>query len=60
MVELSARELGLLEDTRIVLHCVCDEETGSAVGSGHLRAAGIRIVIWANHTLRAAVSAVQA
>jgi acetylornithine deacetylase/succinyl-diaminopimelate desuccinylase-like protein len=37
----AARELGLLEDTRIVLHCVCDEETGSAVGSGYLREAGL-------------------
>ena len=36
----AARELGLLDDTRIVLHCVCDEETGSAVGSGYLREAG--------------------
>jgi succinyl-diaminopimelate desuccinylase len=37
----AARELGLLGDGRIVLHLVCDEETGSAVGSGHLRAAGL-------------------
>jgi acetylornithine deacetylase/succinyl-diaminopimelate desuccinylase-like protein len=37
----AARELGLLDDTRIVLHCVCDEETGSTVGSGHLRSAGL-------------------
>jgi acetylornithine deacetylase/succinyl-diaminopimelate desuccinylase-like protein len=37
----AARELGLLDDTRIVLHCVCDEETGSAVGSGYLREAGL-------------------
>jgi succinyl-diaminopimelate desuccinylase len=37
----AARELGLLEDTRIILHCVCDEETGSAVGSRHLRDAGL-------------------
>ena len=37
----AARELGLLDDTRIVLHFVCDEETGSAVGSGHLRDAGL-------------------
>ena len=35
----AARELGLLGDSRIVFHFVCDEETGSAVGSGHLRAA---------------------
>src|SRR4051812_13638082 len=38
---VAARELGLLGDTRIVLHFVCDEETGSAVGSGHLREAGM-------------------
>jgi succinyl-diaminopimelate desuccinylase len=37
----AARELGLLGDGRIVLHFVCDEETGSAVGSGHLREAGL-------------------
>ena len=37
----AARELGLLGDTRIVLHFVCDEETGSAVGSGYLREAGL-------------------
>ena len=37
----AARELGLLGDGRIVLHLVCDEETGSAAGSGHLRAAGM-------------------
>jgi acetylornithine deacetylase/succinyl-diaminopimelate desuccinylase-like protein len=35
----AAAELGLLEGRRIVLHFVCDEETGSAAGSGHLRAA---------------------
>src|SRR4051795_9348374 len=35
---LAARELGLL-DKRVVFHFVCDEETGSAVGSGHLRRA---------------------
>jgi succinyl-diaminopimelate desuccinylase len=33
----AARELGLLGDGRIVLHLVCDEETGSTVGSGYLR-----------------------
>ena len=33
----AARELGLLGDGRIVLHLVCDEETGSVTGSGHLR-----------------------
>ncbi len=38
---LAARELGLLGDARIVLHFVCDEETGSAAGSGHLRDAGL-------------------
>ena len=38
---LAARELGLLGDRRIVLHFVCDEETGSVAGSGHLRAAGM-------------------
>lgn len=37
----AARELGMLGDGRIVLHFVCDEETGSAVGSGHLRAGGM-------------------
>jgi succinyl-diaminopimelate desuccinylase len=38
---LAARELGLLDGRRIVLHFVCDEETGSATGSGHLREAGM-------------------
>ena len=38
---VAARELGLLGDRRIVLHLVCDEETGSEAGSGHLRAAGM-------------------
>jgi succinyl-diaminopimelate desuccinylase len=38
---LAARELGLLGDRRIVLHFVCDEETGSETGSGHLREAGL-------------------
>ncbi len=33
----AAKELGLLGDGRIVIHLVCDEETGSAVGSGYLR-----------------------
>ena len=33
----AANELGLLGDGRIVIHLVCDEETGSAVGSGYLR-----------------------
>jgi succinyl-diaminopimelate desuccinylase len=35
----AAGELGLLGDCRIVFHFVCDEETGSTAGSGHLRAA---------------------
>ena len=38
---LAARELRLLEGRRIVLHFVCDEETGSVAGSGHLRAGGL-------------------
>jgi succinyl-diaminopimelate desuccinylase len=37
----AARELGLLGSRRIVLHLVCDEETGSTAGSGHLREAGL-------------------
>ena len=37
----AARELGMLGDGRIVLHLVCDEETGSTAGSGHLRKAGL-------------------
>jgi acetylornithine deacetylase/succinyl-diaminopimelate desuccinylase-like protein len=37
----AARELGLLDGRRIVLHFVCDEETGSTAGSGHLRDAGL-------------------
>jgi acetylornithine deacetylase/succinyl-diaminopimelate desuccinylase-like protein len=37
----AARELDLLDDRRIVLHLVCDEETGSVAGSGHLREAGL-------------------
>jgi acetylornithine deacetylase/succinyl-diaminopimelate desuccinylase-like protein len=37
----AARELGLLDGRRIVLHLVPDEETGSTAGSGHLRAAGL-------------------
>lgn len=36
-----AKELGLLGDGSIVIHLVCDEETGSVVGSGHLRKAGL-------------------
>ena len=30
----AAKEFGMLRDGRIVLHFVCDEETGSAVGPG--------------------------
>ena len=37
----AARDLGLLGDGRIVLHLVCDEETGSVVGSGYLRQANL-------------------
>ena len=37
----AARDLGLLGDGRVVLHFVCDEETGSTAGSGHLRDAGL-------------------
>lgn len=37
----AARELGLLDGRRIVFHVVCDEETGSTAGSGHLREAGL-------------------
>jgi succinyl-diaminopimelate desuccinylase len=37
----AARDLGLLGDGKIVLHFVCDEETGSVTGSGHLREAGM-------------------
>jgi succinyl-diaminopimelate desuccinylase len=37
----AARELGLLDDCRIVFHFVCDEETGSTAGSGHLREADL-------------------
>jgi succinyl-diaminopimelate desuccinylase len=33
----AAKELDLLGDGRIAIHLVCDEETGSAVGSGYLR-----------------------
>jgi acetylornithine deacetylase/succinyl-diaminopimelate desuccinylase-like protein len=38
---LAARALGWLEDRRIVLHFVCDEETGSVAGSGYLQAQGL-------------------
>ena len=37
----AAGELGLPGNGRIVVHLVCDEETGSAAGSGHLREAGL-------------------
>src|SRR5262249_55092396 len=37
----AAHQLGLLGDGRVVLHLVCDEETGSVTGSGHLRQAGL-------------------
>src|SRR6478735_5301149 len=37
----AAREPGLLGDGRIAFHLVCDEETGSVTGSGHLRDAGL-------------------
>lgn len=37
----AASELGLLRDGRIVLHLVCDEETGSTAGSQHLLDAGL-------------------
>jgi acetylornithine deacetylase/succinyl-diaminopimelate desuccinylase-like protein len=37
----AASELGHLAGGRIVLHLVCDEETGSTAGSGHLREAGL-------------------
>jgi succinyl-diaminopimelate desuccinylase len=37
----AAKDLGLLGAGRIVLHLVCDEETGSAVGSGYLREHGL-------------------
>ncbi len=37
----AAQQLGLLDGGRVVIHCVCDEETGSTVGSGYLREAGL-------------------
>jgi succinyl-diaminopimelate desuccinylase len=37
----AAKELGLLDGRKIVFHFVCDEETGSAAGSGHLREAAL-------------------
>lgn len=33
----AAKEIGLLSDGRILINLVCDEETGSAVGSGYLK-----------------------
>jgi succinyl-diaminopimelate desuccinylase len=36
----AAMELELLGDARVVVHLVCDEETGSAAGSQHLRDGG--------------------
>jgi acetylornithine deacetylase/succinyl-diaminopimelate desuccinylase-like protein len=38
---VAARELGLLDGRRIVLHFVCDEETGGHAGSAHLRDNGL-------------------
>jgi succinyl-diaminopimelate desuccinylase len=37
----AAADLGLLDGRRVVLHFVCDEETGSTAGSGYLREAGL-------------------
>lgn len=37
----AARASGLPDDGRIVIHMVCDEETGSSVGSGYLRRHGL-------------------
>src|SRR5437899_2481654 len=37
----AAKGLGLLANGRIVFHFVCEEETGSAAGSQHLRDAGL-------------------
>jgi succinyl-diaminopimelate desuccinylase len=37
----AAKALGLIGAGRIVLHLVCDEETGSVAGSGHLRTVGL-------------------
>jgi succinyl-diaminopimelate desuccinylase len=37
----AAREVGSLDGRTIVFHLVCDEETGSLAGSGHLREAGL-------------------
>ena len=38
---VAANELGLLSNGRIVCNLVCDEETGSAAGSRHLRRTGL-------------------
>ncbi len=37
----AAKACGLLGNGRIVLHLVCDEETGSTAGSGYLRQSGM-------------------
>lgn len=37
----AAQHLGLLDGGQVVIHLVCDEETGSVVGSGYLREAGL-------------------
>jgi succinyl-diaminopimelate desuccinylase len=37
----AAQQLGLLSDGCVRLHLVCDEETGSAAGSGYLRHANL-------------------
>ncbi|MGI5127938.1 M20 family metallopeptidase [Pseudonocardia sp. CA-107938] len=37
----AARDLGLLDDGKIVFHLVCDEETGSDASSGYLRREGL-------------------
>jgi succinyl-diaminopimelate desuccinylase len=37
----AARAAGLPNDGRIVIHLVCDEETGSTIGSGYLRREGL-------------------
>ncbi len=37
----AAKHLGLLDNGRIGIHLVCDEETGSVAGSGFLRKAGL-------------------
>jgi acetylornithine deacetylase/succinyl-diaminopimelate desuccinylase-like protein len=37
----AAREFRLIDGGRIVVHLVCDEETGSSVGSGYLREHGL-------------------